>query len=171
MIFNDEIIEIIEIEEEELIDIEVNGNHLFYANGILTHNSGVEAQGEFSFVNGAGGISKINTADNILYINAPPHMKEKGEYELIFGKTRTAAAVGHRIKMHYDNGTMRISDGENGDTILKPLNQKELRELYQSDEVVLMGKETENTEETSISPVNFIDNILKDKLKGRDTSL
>ena len=36
----DEIISIVEIEEEEeTIDIEVSGNHLFYANDILTHNS------------------------------------------------------------------------------------------------------------------------------------
>jgi len=33
------IIKIEELDERELVDIEVSGNHLFYANGILTHNS------------------------------------------------------------------------------------------------------------------------------------
>lgn len=34
-----EIVNIEEIGEMDMIDIEVSGNHLFYANGILTHNS------------------------------------------------------------------------------------------------------------------------------------
>ena len=33
------ILKIEELYEKELIDIEVSGNHLFYANAILTHNS------------------------------------------------------------------------------------------------------------------------------------
>jgi len=33
------ILKIEELDERELVDIEVSGNHLFYANGILTHNS------------------------------------------------------------------------------------------------------------------------------------
>jgi hypothetical protein len=35
----DTIISITECEEDDLLDIEVDGNHLFYANDILTHNS------------------------------------------------------------------------------------------------------------------------------------
>ena len=34
-----EIVNIEEVGEMNMIDIEVSGNHLFYANGILTHNS------------------------------------------------------------------------------------------------------------------------------------
>jgi hypothetical protein len=33
------ILKIEELDERELVDIEVSGNHLFYANDILTHNS------------------------------------------------------------------------------------------------------------------------------------
>ena len=33
------ILKIEELDEREMIDIEVSGNHLFYANNILTHNS------------------------------------------------------------------------------------------------------------------------------------
>lgn len=36
---HDKIISICEVGEKESIDIEVSGNHYFYANGILTHNS------------------------------------------------------------------------------------------------------------------------------------
>ena len=38
--YYDEIVEIEDIDQtRDLIDIEVSGNHLFFANGILTHNS------------------------------------------------------------------------------------------------------------------------------------
>jgi hypothetical protein len=38
------ILKIEELDERELIDIEVSGNHLFYANAILTHNSSSDVE-------------------------------------------------------------------------------------------------------------------------------
>ena len=38
----DKIVSIEEIEERESIDIEVDGNHLFFVNEILTHNSSTD---------------------------------------------------------------------------------------------------------------------------------
>ena len=38
------IIKIEELDEREMIDIEVSGNHLFYANAILTHNSSSDVE-------------------------------------------------------------------------------------------------------------------------------
>jgi hypothetical protein len=38
------ILKIEELDERELIDIEVSGNHLFYANDILTHNSSSDVE-------------------------------------------------------------------------------------------------------------------------------
>jgi hypothetical protein len=38
----DEIVSIEEVGMRDLIDIEVSGNHLFYANNILTHNSNTD---------------------------------------------------------------------------------------------------------------------------------
>lgn len=40
-VYLDEIVEIEYVGYEETIDIEVSGNRLFYANDILTHNSGI----------------------------------------------------------------------------------------------------------------------------------
>jgi len=39
MIIYDKIVSIEKLTNDNTIDIEVSGNHLFYANGILTHNS------------------------------------------------------------------------------------------------------------------------------------
>lgn len=105
----DEIVEIVEIGQMDLLDIAVSHDHLFLANGILTHNSAIAAQGEFDHSHIAGGISKINTADNVIAIWAPN--LEHGEYQMLFLKTRTASAVGQRIRMHYDVDCMRITDG------------------------------------------------------------
>jgi hypothetical protein len=38
------ILKIEELDEREMIDIEVSGNHLFYANAILTHNSSSDVE-------------------------------------------------------------------------------------------------------------------------------
>ena len=38
------ILKIEELDEREMIDIEVSGNHLFYANDILTHNSSSDVE-------------------------------------------------------------------------------------------------------------------------------
>jgi hypothetical protein len=65
---------------------------------------------EFDHSHIAGGISKINTADNVFAILYTTSMRERGEYELQFLKTRSASAVGHKIKMSVNSGTLRITD-------------------------------------------------------------
>jgi replicative DNA helicase len=70
----------------------------------------VEAAGSFNHSHIAGGISKINTADNVIAIHAPDNMKERGEYQLILLKTRSSSSTGHHIKLHYDPDCMRITD-------------------------------------------------------------
>jgi archaellum biogenesis ATPase FlaH len=73
------------------------------------NRSAVEAQ-DFDHAHIAGGISKINTADNVFAILFTTAMREKGEYELQFLKTRSAASVGQKVKMAYDRDTLRITD-------------------------------------------------------------
>ena len=107
----DEIVSIDYIGEQETLDINVSGNHLFYANGILTHNSAVDEL-EFDHSHISGGISKINTADNVFGIFTSRAMREKGRYQLQMMKTRNSAGVGKKIELKYDVETMRISDLE-----------------------------------------------------------
>ena len=81
----------------------------FGASASQLNRSAVEAQGEFDHSHIAGGISKINTADNIIALYAPS--LERGEYTMTFLKTRSSSAVNHRIKLQYDPVCMRITDG------------------------------------------------------------
>jgi hypothetical protein len=128
MEFTDEIVEIVEVEQMDLIDIEVSGDHLFWANGILTHNSSIETMGEFDQSHTAGGISKINTCDNAIALYAPPAYKERGDFEFIFLKTRESTGVGQRVKLNYDNTCMRITNREmTGKEADKPSTYADLR--------------------------------------------
>ncbi len=112
----DEIISIEYIGEQDTIDINTTGNRLFYANGILTHNSAVE-EVEFDHSMISGGISKINTADNVFGIFTSRAMRERGKYQLQLMKTRSSSGVGQKIDLDFDIETLRITDsGLNSNT-------------------------------------------------------
>lgn len=55
----------------------------------------------------AGGISKIYTADNVIYIEAK---RETGEMWFDFQKTRNSGAVGSRLRMSYNIDSLRVLD-------------------------------------------------------------
>jgi len=109
MKFNDEIVEIEYIGEEDTIDINVSGNKLFYANDILTHNSSVD-EVEFDHSHISGGISKINTADNLFGIFTSRAMRERGVYQLQLMKTRSSSGVGQKVDLGFNIETLRITD-------------------------------------------------------------
>ncbi len=118
----------------------------FGATASQLNRSSVEANGEFDHSHIAGGISKINTSDNVIAINAPSHMKEKGELEFMFLKTRSSSAVGQKIRMRYGNTSMRIDDIFSSDTIEteKPSSTAELKErISQQVDKVTEGRITQ----------------------------
>lgn len=83
--------------------------HLLWATASQLNRASVEAQ-EFDHSHIAGGISKINTADNVFGIYTSMAMKERGEYQLQVLKARSASCVGHRIELGYDPQSLRITD-------------------------------------------------------------
>lgn len=58
----------------------------------------------------AGGISKINTADNVIGIFTSSAMKERGRYQIQFMKTRSSAGTGRFVDLKFDQNTLRIED-------------------------------------------------------------
>jgi hypothetical protein len=72
---------------------------------------------EFDHSHIAGGISKINTADNVFGIFTSRAMKERGKYQIQCMKSRSSTGVGQKIDLEYNIETMRITDegGENSD--------------------------------------------------------
>lgn len=101
---------------EDTIDIEVlSESNLFYANDILTHNSSV-SETDYDVSHIAGGISKINTADNVIAILTTDYLRQSGEYQIQFLKTRSSNGVGSRIYLSYDQKSLKIDDKIEGNT-------------------------------------------------------
>jgi hypothetical protein len=65
---------------------------------------------EFDHSHIAGGISKINTADNVFGIFTSRAMKERGRYQIQCMKSRSSTGVGMKIDLEYNIETMRITD-------------------------------------------------------------
>ena len=65
---------------------------------------------EFDHSHIAGGISKINTADNVFGIFASRAMRERGKYQIQCMKSRSSTGVGQKVDLDYNVETMRITD-------------------------------------------------------------
>ena len=65
---------------------------------------------EFDHSHISGGISKINTADNLFGIFTSRSMREHGRYQLQCMKTRSSSGVGQKIDLEFDVDSLRIRD-------------------------------------------------------------
>ena len=65
---------------------------------------------EFDHSHISGGISKINTADNVFGIFTSRAMRERGRYQIQCMKSRSSTGVGMKIDLEYNIETMRITD-------------------------------------------------------------
>ena len=81
---------------------------------------------EFDHSHISGGISKINTADNVFGIFTSRSMRERGQYQLQLMKTRSSSGVGQKIELAFDIETLRITDpnpdGPEGANSYRPNN-------------------------------------------------
>ena len=73
-------------------------------------NRGAVEEIEFDHHHIAGGISKIQTADNVVGIFTSNAMRERGRYQIQFMKTRSSAGVGTKVDLKFDPDTLRIED-------------------------------------------------------------
>ena len=65
---------------------------------------------EFDHSHISGGISKINTADNVFGIFTSRAMRERGRYQIQCMKSRSSTGVGMKVDLEYNIETMRITD-------------------------------------------------------------
>jgi KaiC/GvpD/RAD55 family RecA-like ATPase len=93
---------------EELRNLAKELNVLFVTASQL--NRGAVEEIEFDHSHIAGGLSKINTADNVFGIFTSRAMKERGRYQIQCMKSRSSTGVGQKIDLDYDIDTMRITD-------------------------------------------------------------
>ena len=65
---------------------------------------------EFDHADISGGISKINTADNVLGIYTSRAMREHGKFQLQLLKTRSSSGVGKKVDLDFNVESLRITD-------------------------------------------------------------
>jgi KaiC/GvpD/RAD55 family RecA-like ATPase len=65
---------------------------------------------EFDHSHISGGLSKIQTADNVIGIFTSRAMKERGKYQIQFMKTRSSSGVGQKVDLDFNIETLRITD-------------------------------------------------------------
>ena len=98
---------------EELRNLAQELNILLVTASQLNRSAVEEIEFDHSHI--AGGISKINTADNVFGIFTSRAMKERGRYQLQCMKSRSSTGVGMKVDLEYNIETMRITDpGEEG---------------------------------------------------------
>ena len=79
---------------------------------------------EFDHSHISGGLSKIQTADNVIGIFTSRAMKERGRYQIQFMKTRSSSGVGQKVDLEFNIDTLRISDlGEDYEPQSQPQTQ------------------------------------------------
>ena len=93
---------------EELRNLAKELGVLFVTASQLNRSAVEEIEFDHSHI--SGGISKINTADNVFGIFTSRAMKERGKYQIQCMKSRSSTGVGQKIDLEYNIETMRITD-------------------------------------------------------------
>ena len=73
-------------------------------------NRGAVEEVEFDHSHISGGLSKIQTADNVFGIFTSRAMRERGRYQIQLMKTRSSSGVGQKIDLEFNVDTLRITD-------------------------------------------------------------
>ena len=93
---------------EELRNLAVDLNCLLITASQLNRASVEEIEFDHSHI--SGGLSKIQTADNVIGIFTSRAMRERGKYQIQFMKTRSSSGVGHKVDLEFNVDTLRILD-------------------------------------------------------------
>ena len=93
---------------EELRNLAMEKKCIFVTAAQL--NRGAVEEVEFDHSHISGGLSKIQTADNVFGIFTSRAMRERGRYQIQLMKTRSSSGVGQKIDLEFDIDSLRISD-------------------------------------------------------------
>ena len=93
---------------EELRNLAMELNTVFVTAAQL--NRGAVEEIEFDHSHISGGLSKIQTADNVIGIFTSRAMRERGRYQIQLMKTRSSSGVGSKVDLEFDVDSLRIRD-------------------------------------------------------------
>jgi replicative DNA helicase len=95
---------------EELRNLAMELNTVFVTASQLNRAAVEEIEFDHSHI--SGGLSKIQTADNVIGIFTSRAMRERGRYQIQLMKTRSSSGVNSKIDLEFDVDTLRIRDCE-----------------------------------------------------------
>ena len=127
---------------------------------------------EFDHSHIAGGISKINTADNVFGIFTNRSMRERGKYQIQCMKSRSSTGVGAKIDLEYDVDTMRITDpNPDADTRYapQPTSNEIMNKIKTTSQVGSVNEAVHNTIE--VSENRIVPDVNSTKLRSLLNSL
>jgi replicative DNA helicase len=87
---------------------------------------------EFDHSHIAGGLSKVQTADNVFGIFTSRAMKERGRYQIQFMKTRSSSGVGQKIDLEFNVDTLRITGLEEDESNYQQFKKQTSTAMYDS---------------------------------------
>lgn len=93
---------------EELRNLAVEKNVVLVTAAQLNRGAVDEISFDHSHI--SGGLSKIQTADNVFGIFTSRNMREKGRYQIQLMKTRSSSGVGQSIDLEFNMDTLRITN-------------------------------------------------------------
>ena len=73
-------------------------------------NRGAVEEVEFDHSHISGGLSKIQTADNVFGIFTSRAMRERGRYQIQLMKTRSSSGVGMKVDLEFNLESLKITD-------------------------------------------------------------
>lgn len=103
------IVKIEPVGEKETVDIEVSGNHLFYANGILTHNSAQESS-DVDLTNTSESFGLPATVDLQIGIIFPAELREQNIQIWKILKNRFGGVVNYKIPISVNFARVKLNN-------------------------------------------------------------
>ena len=129
---------------EELRNLVVEKQCILATASQLNRSSVEEIEFDHSHI--SGGLSKIQTADNVIGIFTSRAMKERGRYQIQFMKTRSSSGVGQKVDLEFDVDSLRIRDLDEEES--QSYNQQSKNKIYDS----LKQKSKVSTSESETQP-------------------
>jgi hypothetical protein len=148
---------------EELRNLAKELNILFVTASQLNRAAVEEIEFDHSHI--SGGISKINTADNVFGIFTSRAMRERGRYQLQLMKTRSSSGVGQKVELEFDIESLRIRD------LAEDKDYQEFKKrapsIYESIKGGRVGAETADTQSAAVAdePGKITAEVQSNKLK------
>ena len=142
---------------EELRNLSKELDIVFVTASQLNRSAVEEVEFDHSHI--AGGLSKVNTADNVFGIFTSRAMRERGRYQIQLMKTRSSSGVGSKVDLEFNLESLRIAD-------LPPELQDQRAPVMTDKQDSKLQANLENTQVTEVNQPKITAEVQSSKLKS-----